>query len=250
MRTWMLAVGLALSSTVAWAQEALPTGDALMSAVDANLTFETRSSRIRMTVVNPRRTREFELVSYAQGPEVAAIAYLAPARDKGTKMLRKGDELWMYLPSVERTQKISGHMLRQGMMGSDMSYEDLLGANSWRGAYTATVLGTETYEGRAVFAVEMVAKDDSIAYPRRLAYVDQETLIPLKQDLFAVSGMLMKTWEMRDPTTFPNGRQFPMKMVIVDRLKEGTSTVIQLEDVVFGLELSEEVFTMRWLERK
>ena len=62
--------------------------------------------------------------TYARGQDDAAVLYLEPAREKGTKLLRKEDNLWLYMPRAERGQKISGHMLRQGMMGSDMSYED------------------------------------------------------------------------------------------------------------------------------
>ena len=96
-----------------------------MERMDKNLTFEARRARMVMTVEG-RRTRSFEMVSYGRGEEDSAMEYVAPARDKNTKMLKLGDELWMYLPGVDRVQKISGHMLRQGMMGSDFSYEDIL----------------------------------------------------------------------------------------------------------------------------
>ena len=101
-----------------------------------------------MTVVKGDRTKSYKLHSYGRGAEEAAIEYLEPARDKGTKMLKKNEELWMWLPSVEKTQKLSGHMLRQGMMGSDMSYEDLMEQSTWRNAYSGTISGEETVDGR------------------------------------------------------------------------------------------------------
>ena len=47
------------------------------------------------------------------------------------------------MPRAERVQKISGHMLRQGMMGSDMSYEDMLEAADFEEKYEAEVVGEE-----------------------------------------------------------------------------------------------------------
>jgi outer membrane lipoprotein-sorting protein len=238
----------ALLPGVAWGSE-LPSVDALLEAVDGNLTYSTRVARVKMTVVTTRRTRLYEMRTWGRGADEAAIEYMAPARDKGTRMLRKGSELWMYLPSIEKVQKISGHMLRQGMMGSDVSYEDLLGASKWRDAYEAAVTAEETREGRKVWKVELTAKDDSIAYPRRVAWIDAETRIPVHQELYALSGMLLKTWEMSDISEI-GGRNFPKTMVIKDEVKKGSSTTIEMTELDFGATLDEEVFAMRWLERR
>ena len=95
----------------------------------------------------------------------------------------------------------------------------------------------------------MNATDDSVAYPRRVSWVDKEPLIPLKQEMYALSGMLLKTWSMSDIQPFEGGRQFPMRMVIEDHIRQGSRTILEFSDLVFGVELAEEVFTQRWLER-
>jgi len=203
-----------------------------------------------MTVEGKRRTRTFTIQSYGRGVDESAMLYLAPSRDKGTKMLKKGDELWMYLPSVDRTQKISGHMLRQGMMGSDVSYEDMMQSTEMAEMYTASITGQESVDGRPCWVMELVAKDDSVSYPKRISYVDKETLIPLKQELFALSGMLLKSWTMGAIKEFEGGRKFPTKMVITDEVKKDSRTTIEFPEMTFGIELEEEVFSQRWLERK
>ena len=68
-------------------------------------------------MIDARRTRSYRLTTCARGPDDAAVLYLEPARQKGTRMLRKDDNLWLYMPRAERVQKMPGHMLRQGMMG-------------------------------------------------------------------------------------------------------------------------------------
>lgn len=261
MKIWWTVV--ALLGTPAWAQEAPevaveadeavadahPDPGDLLDFVDKNLVFETRTTTVTMTVVNPRRTREFQMVTYGRGEDEAAIEYLAPTRDKGTRMLRNGDEMWMYMPAVERTQKISGHMLRQGMMGSDVSYEDMVSANSWRESYTATVLGSEDVGGEACWKVELRAVDASVTYPKRVSFIHKTLHIPVKQELYALSGMLLKTWTMGDIKEFPGGRQFPTSMVISDQLQQGTHTTLLFTDIEFGVQLESEVFSRRWLER-
>ena len=240
-------VGLAVPET-AWADE-LPTAEQLLGGIDENLTFESRTSTVTMTVKTARRTRSYEMRTYGRGASEAAIEYLAPVRDKGTRILRKSGEVWMYLPSVERTQKISGHMLREGMMGSDVSYEDMTSASSWRDAYQATVEGEDTIDGRRCYKMVMVANDESITYPKRVAWVDAETKIPIRQELYAVSGMLVKTWTMTDVREYEGGRRFPSTMKISDALQAGSETVLELTDITFGVALEDEVFSVRWLER-
>jgi outer membrane lipoprotein-sorting protein len=236
-----------LWSTLVWAQT--PTADELLAQIDAQMVYDSRTSRVRMKVVNARRTREFVMVTYGRGADDAAIEYLEPARDKGTRMLKKGNEMWLWLPAVERVQKISGHMLREGMMGSDVSYEDMTNNAELRKLYTATVSGESTVDGRKCWKLEMVATTEEVTYHKRVTCIDTETFIPVSQELYAVSGMLLKTWTMSDVKKVGE-RWVPHKMRIEDKLQQGSYTEILIEETTFGVSLPEEVFTTRWLERK
>ena len=238
---------LALAFAIPGVASAITVNE-MLDQVDKNLTYDSRESSVRMTVVKSSGTKSYLIHSYGRGAEEMAMEYLEPARDEGTKMLKRNDELWMWMPSVEKTQKISGHMLRQGMMGSDMSYEDLMEQSTWRDAYSGVVSGEETLDGRKVWKVDLKAKDTSVSYPRRLIWVDQATYIPVKQELYALSGMLLKTWTMSDIRTVGT-RQFPHKMVVEDKVQKNSRTEISFESVAFAVPLEEEVFSTRWLER-
>ncbi len=224
------------------------TVDEVLIHVDQNLTYETRESNLTMTVVKAGRTKSYTMHSYGRGQDEMAMEYLSPERDKGTKMLKKKDELWMWMPDIEKTQKISGHMLRQGLMGSDMSYEDLMESSSWRTKYTGVITSEPMLDGHKVWAIELKAKDSTVAYPKRLIWVDQTSFIPVKQELYALSGMLLKTWVMTDIKPI-EGKQFPTKMIVEDKVQQGSRTEITFDKVTFKVALPEEVFTTRWLER-
>ncbi len=227
----------------------LPSGNELLRMMDANMTFASRSSRMKMTVTG-RRTRVYELVSLARGQDDAAIEYVAPARDKGTRMLKLAGELWIWLPSVDKVQKISGHMLRQGMMGSDLSYEDMMTAQKTEEQYTASITGEESLDGRPCWKLVLAAKNDTVSYPKRITWVDHVTLIPAKQELYALSGMLLKTWMMSDVREYEGGRRFPAKMEIRDHVKKDSVTKLEFSDLKFGVDLPKDRFTLRWLERR
>ncbi|MDH5670791.1 MAG: outer membrane lipoprotein-sorting protein [Myxococcales bacterium] len=246
------AIAAALALTTALVMQAAaepPSARELLKRMDANLTFETRKARVKMTVEGKGRTRVYEMVSFGRGQDDAAVEYLEPRRDKGTKMLKLGDELWIYLPAIERVQKISGHMLRQGMMGSDVSYEDMMASRELEKDYRASVTGSGSHEGRDCWLLELKATKKSVSYQRRKTWVDKETLIPVKQELYALSGKLLKTWTMSRVKLFGE-RRFPTHMVIRDHTKKGSSTTIEMTELVFGIRLEDEVFARRWLERR
>ena len=243
-----LAVAVPLAQASDGGVEAAPTATQLLERMDGNLTFEARRMRAVMTVTG-RRTRTYEMVTYGRGEEDSAVEYVSPPREKGTRMLKLGDELWIYMPTVERVQKISGHMLRQGMMGSDVSYEDLMASRELEKLYVAKVTGEGEVDCHECWKLELTANDKTVSYPKRVSWVDKAVYIPRKQELYALSGMLMKTWTMGDIQKI-EGRWVAMKMVIADQLKVGSSTTLAISEVHFGVPLEEEVFSLRWLERK
>lgn len=224
------------------------TVDEILAKVDSNMTFDTRETTIRMTVTKGERVKTYRMHSYGRGVDESAVEYLEPARDKGTKMLKKSSELWLWLPGYEKVTKMSGHMLRKSMMGSDMSYEDMMQASGWRTLYTGVVAGEEKIDGRTCWKLELKANTPEVSYPRRLVWVDQQTSIPLRQELYALSGMLLKVWTMTDVKDF-GGRQFPTRMIIEDKVESGSKTELVFETMNFAVALQEEVFSLRWLER-
>jgi len=184
----------------------------------------------------------------SRGRDSSAMEYLAPDREKGTRMLKVDDQMWLYLPKAERVQKISGHMMRQGMMGSDVSYEDMMATDDFDEMYSARVLGSEDIDGRKQWKLEATANDTTITYPKRIIWIDDEHRIPTKQELYALSGMLLKTWTMSDIRVVGD-QNVPMRMTITDALKEGSATTIVTEELTFDVALEDEVFSRRWLER-
>lgn len=241
--TWIAAALFAVHALAAD-----PSATELLAEADKHMTFDSRSSTMSMTVDKTKRSKTYSMQSFSRGADETAIEFIEPVRDKGTKMLKKADELWMWLPAVERKQRISGHMLRKGLMGSDFSYEDLMEANDLSSLYDATVQGSESKDGYDCWKLELTAKDESITYTRRVMWLDKATAIPVRQELYALSGMMVKVWTMGDIQTI-DGHNTALTMTAEDKLTGGSSTTITLSDVRYSVELPEEVFSQLWLER-
>jgi outer membrane lipoprotein-sorting protein len=241
---------LLILAVVAWAQAAVqfPAGDWILQKVDENIGSDNKISRSRMIIHGRRVSRTVESRSWIQGDEKSFTEYLAPPREAGTKMLKLEDQLWTYSPSTDRTIRISGHMLRQSVMGSDLSYEDLMEDRKLKDLYDARVSGEEEYEGRACWVLDLTAKEEDVAYHSRRVWVDKERFVALKEDRFAKSDKLLKRTEVKDVQS-QEGRWIPKRIVFKDMLKTGEGTEFLLDEVQFNVDIPDHIFSKASLRR-
>ena len=229
---------LALSISSLCAQ---PSGKEILDRIDANMSAHSRYVKSKMVIHGPRSSRTIESETWAEG-ESAFTEYLAPAREKGTKMLKLEDQLWIFSPSTDRTIQISGNMLRQSVMGSDLSYEDMMDNTKLIDQYDATVVDSETYQDTDCWIVEMTAKTEDVAYQMRKLWVDKNRYIPLKEELYAKSGKLLKKTELTDIQQH-GSRWYPGKITFKDMLKTGAGTEFIVDEIRFEVEIPEYLLT-------
>jgi outer membrane lipoprotein-sorting protein len=181
--------------------------------------------------------------SYSIGDDKAFTEYLAPVREKGTKMLKLGNQLWIYSPSTDRTIQISGHMLRQSVMGSDMSYEDLMNDTPLLERYKAEITAEESVDERKCWVLTLTAIKPDVTYHTQKMWVDQERYIPLKVDLFAKSGKLLKRTTLSDVQKV-QGRWFPKTIVYKDMLKQGQGTKMTIQEIQLDTNIPDNYFNI------
>ena len=200
----------------------------IIKAMDDNLNAKSRILTSKMVVHGRRSTRTIESQNWIVGTDYAFTEYLSPPREAGTKMLKLGAKLWTYSPQTDRVIQISGHMLRQSVMGSDMSYNDMMEDRPLLELYDAKLEGSVEIVGRDHWIMLLEAKEKGLSYPKRRAWIDKEYLLPMKEELCAKSGKLLKTASM-DGIKKVQGRWFPTRFIFKDELKrnsKGTEWII------------------------
>jgi outer membrane lipoprotein-sorting protein len=223
-------------------QAQYPPGNEVMDRMDRNMSSENRVLTSKMIIHGTRSSRTIESKTWAVGDKKSYSEYLSPPREAGTKMLKLEDALWIYSPSTDRTIQISGHMLRQSVMGSDLSYEDMMDDATYQDNYDAVVIGEEVLREKNCWIVELNAKTSDVTYQVRKVWVDRETYVPLREDLFAKSGKLLKRSELYDIRRMGN-RWYPEKIVFKDMLKTGDGTEFIIESIEFDTDIPEYIFT-------
>lgn len=244
MKTVTLIISLLISCFMLTAQSATE----IIQKIDDNMSSDSRVVESSMTIHGRRNSRTITSVSYTVGTEKSFTEYLSPAREKGTKMLKLDDKLWTYYPANDRTVQISGHMLRQSLMGSDLSYEDMMDDRKLTDVYEAEIESTEELGGRQVYVLKLTAKVNDAAYYSRKLWVDAEYFLPTKEELYAKSGQLLKRTELSNFKKIDN-RWYPMKLNFKDVLKQGDGTDWDIISIKFNEDIPDYLFTKAALKQ-
>ena len=214
----------------------------IIKKIDFNLNSKNRVMTSKMIVYGRRASRTIVSKSWVVGINKAFTEYISPARETGTKMLKIDDRLYTYSPQTDRIIQISGHMLRQSVMGSDMSYNDILEDRPLNDIYTAILEGEELINGRKCYIIYLEASIEGLAYPKRRAWVDVEYFLPIKEELYAKSGKLLKSASMDGIRKIQN-RWFPATFIFKDELKKGSrGTEWVIDEINFDVDIPESRF--------
>jgi len=94
----------------------------------------------------------------------------------------------------------------------------------------------------------LTSKGGDIAYHSRKIWVDKERFVSLKEERFAKSGKLLKTFTVVDVSRIQN-RWIPTHVIFKDELKSGKGTEFFLESIELNADIPEHVFTKASLRK-
>jgi len=221
------------------------TADEIINRRDDNEYIITAYFEAEMIIKNSGREQTKKMRVWQD--EENALALFTNPRDRGTKFLKRDDDLWMFFPEAEDLVKISGHMLEQGMMGSDFSYQDMLESDKLTELYDFKLLGEEEYQGRPAYKLEGVkVPGKEVSYYRRVVWIDKERFVGLREELYAESGRLLKVAEVLKVEEI-EGRWYPVRSIMENKLRRNTSTTFIINKIEFNPELPENIFTLERL---
>ena len=222
-----------------------PDGRAIVSEVEKRLWGKTSQGRYQMRITTPYWQRTLTLQVWMQRPDKSFIRILSPAKEAGVGSLRIGDEMWNYLPKVERIVKVPPSMMLQPWMGSDFTNDDLVKESSMIDDYTHEITGEEVVDGEAVYRIRSLPKPTAAVVWGKLVYrVRKQDLMPLRLDYHDERGRLIKSLSFSEVQEM-DGRRLPTRWEMRPTAKPGNATVIRIEEVTFDRPIPDRIFTLR-----
>jgi len=126
-------------------------------------------------------------------------------------------------------------------MGTDFSYEDFERIQGILSDVQAEQFPDDTLAGRPVYVL-MSYPPESSGYVKVATYIDKETCVPLKTELYESGHELRKQLTV-DPAAIQHqeGIYYPSELVVKD-LKQKTETRLIVQNVSIGTELGNDLF--------
>ena len=223
------------------------SAQSIIEKVEANQTYQSISYEGTMEILSGSRTMTKTMKAWTVGSDKAFIEFTNP-EDRGVRMLKLGKNLWMYFPSEKDTIKITGALLQQGMMGSNISYEDMMEPDILKSRYEASISGEETINDRPCVILTLKALSSAVAYSKRVIWVDKEHFFAIKTELYSRGGQLLKTISTLS-TEKIGQRYFPIKIEVIDGLKKNSKTVFSMRSVSIDTKIDESIFSLKALSK-
>lgn len=244
---------LALAAAAARAQvpSDRPPPDAsaseIVDFVDRLLRGESSRGEMTMEVRTENWSRSMKMRVLSLGTEYALVRVLEPKKDEGTATLKSGDEIWNYLPKVDRTIKIPPSLMSASWMGSHFTNDDLVKESRLVEDYEISIAFEGARDGTEVWEFDLVPKPEApVVWGRILYQVRKDDLMPTWARYFDEDDALQRTLEFGDYRAF-DGRLVPARMRMEPEDKPGEFTEIRYEELAFGVDLSPDDFSLRRL---
>jgi outer membrane lipoprotein-sorting protein len=220
-----------------------------MSAEDlVRFSFDTYRGKasiaeVDMTVHRPDWQRRVTIRAWTRGQTESLFYITAPAKDRGNGTLKKGREMWMFNPKINRIIKLPPSMMSQAWMGSDFSNNDLSKSDSLLTDYTHEIVRSEKIDGVTVYHVTSTPKPGApVVWGRQTLQIREDGIlleeIFYDEDLEPVKIMTSHQIEMI------GGRLFPKLWKMRKMETEDAYTELIYRELTFEETLPESLFSL------
>ena len=217
----------------------------IIDRVDRLMRGESSIARFTMDIRTENWDRSLTLRAWSLGTEHALIRVEAPQKEAGTATLRADQEVWNYLPRVDRTLKLPSSMMAGSWMGSHFTNDDLVKESRLIDDYEIEIEFEGTRDGVEVWEFLLVPLPEAPVVWGKIRYqVTKENLLPTWTRYYDESDELMRTMTFSE-NRMMGSRLVPTVMTIEPADKPGESTVLRYHELDFDVDLDEDYFSLR-----
>jgi len=201
---------------------------------------------VAMVIHRPDWNRSMTIKAWTKGKSDSIFFIAAPPKDKGNGTLKKGKEMWMYNPKINRVIKVPPSMMSQAWMGSDFSNDDLAKSDSILDDYTHTLVGTESHEGKTVYVIKSMPKPTAPVVWGMQRLKIREDYILLQEEFYDEDLELVKAMT-GSQIQMMGGRLFPIVWRMQKADVEDEYTELTYQELEFRDDLPDNLFAFTHL---
>ncbi len=236
---------LCLFPMVLWGQDT----DEIIRKADEKFRGTSSKSNLTMIIQRPSWSREISMKNWTLGNEYSMIYITAPAKEKGQVFLKRKNEMWNWVPTIERMIKIPPSMMMQSWMGSDFTNDDLVKESSLVKDYNNELLGEEPVREYDCYNIKLLPKIDApVVWGKILMWVSKEEYHWLRAEYYDEEGNLVNT-EVLSEIKKMDDRKMPTRLEMIPADEEGHKTILIFNEIEFDIDIDESFFSQQNMRR-
>ncbi len=221
----------------------------IVKRADEKMRGGSQYAEISMTIVKPDWSREMSMKSWMLGTEYALVLMTAPPREKGQVTLKRGNEIWNWIPSIGRRIKIPPSMMMQSWMGSDFTNDDLVKESSIVTDYVQSFAGDSTVGGYDCYRIRLIPKPDAaVVWGEILLFISKEGVLELQTDYYDEGKNLVRRM-VGSKVQEMGGRTIPTRLEILPTDKAGEKTILEYTHLDFDVDVKQSFFSIQNMKR-
>ncbi|MHC1745304.1 MAG: outer membrane lipoprotein-sorting protein [Syntrophobacteraceae bacterium] len=243
-------ITFALFTNVVIAASSAPslTAREILDRVDDLYRGTSSHGKMTMIVVTEHWKRTLSLEFWSKGKDKSLIRISAPLKEKGTSTLRSGNEIWNYLPKVNRVIKLPSSMMSASWMGSHFTNDDLVKESRFTQDYTFAISFEGSRDGQEVVELTCTPKPDApVVWGKVVVVVRRSDYLPTVVRYHDEGLHLARTMVFSDFKAL-SGRSIPTLMTLTPSDKPNERTEVSYQEITFDVSLSDDFFSIRNLQ--
>ncbi len=209
---------------------------------------DSSHARVTMRVKTDRWDRTLSLDIQSRGEERSLIKILSPAKEAGMATLKVEDNIWNYLPKVDRTMKVPAGMMSGAWMGSHFTNDDLVKESRMAEDYSYAYAATPD-DGGGLYVVRCLPRPDApVVWGEVKVAVDAELMLPTEITYWDEDGELVRTMRFSDIVPL-DGRPVPMRMILIPADAPDEFTELVYDSLEFDVDIPDSTFSLQALKR-
>ncbi len=222
----------------------------LIRHVDRLWRGATSQSTMTMTVKTSRYQRSMTMEAWSRGKDYSLIVIRKPVKDRGIATLKVKENIWNYLPKINRVTKVPSSMMSGSWMGSHFTNDDLVKESTFEDDYDSSITYEGKRDGKMIYEFTSLPKPDAaVVWGRVVMELEQKSLAPYRALYYDEDGVLVRTL-IFDKNKKIGERIVPMRMSLQPEDKPNESTVILYNSIEFGVPLEESFFSLQNLQQR
>jgi outer membrane lipoprotein-sorting protein len=210
---------------------------------------KTSEGENTMILVRPDWKREVSMKIWSRGVDFYMILITAPAREKGQVFMKRNNEMWNWVPTINKMIKIPPSMMSQSWMGSDFTNDDLLKQFSIVDDYNHSIIGSDSVEGFDCYKIKLQPKPEAaVVWGKIIMWISKKDYYELKAEYYDEFGELVNKQFGSEIKDFGD-RKLPSKFVMIPTDNEGNQTILQTDKMNFNIDIPESFFSQQNMKK-